>query len=136
MKKTQHGDYAMWLTFNVLARYQVRIIFSNDVRKSAIKRIGHDPIDKDADAFVYHLRDTGMSYIFLPLDATEHMVAHEAWHIVFRMFHYVHVQDMDDEMVAYHLGHLVEKIYEFKNKIKKSGGLNDHRPVPSKTSKR
>ena len=134
MKKTQHGDYAMWLTFNVLARYQVRIIFSNDVRKSAIKRIGHDPIDKDADAFVYHLRDTGMSYIFLPLDTTEHMVAHEAWHIVFRMFHYVHVQDMDDEMVAYHLGHLVEKIYEFKNKIQKQEVLNDPRTVPAKTS--
>ena len=30
---------------------------------------------------------------------------------------YCHVVDMDDEVIAYHLDHMVEKVYEFKEAI-------------------
>ena len=115
-KKTQYGDYAKWLSFEVLAKYTIRLIFTEDLMKSAEGRLGQTP-DRTADAFCFHVSNKGMSYIFLPMDAGEGTVAHEAWHIVHKVMEYVGVKDLDNEVVAYYLGHLVEKIYEFKNKI-------------------
>jgi hypothetical protein len=37
-----------------------------------------------------------------------------------RMMTYLGVQQMDDEMIAYHLDHMVEKVYQFKKAIKSS----------------
>ena len=137
MKRTQYGDYATWVTFEVMANYQVRIIFSENLMKSAKARGVYSTSDNfdNADAFVSHLKNTGMSYMFLPLDITEHGVAHEAWHVVYRMMHYINVNDLDDEIIAYHLDHLVEKIYRFKNKIQKPEVLNDPRTGIEKSSK-
>jgi hypothetical protein len=33
---------------------------------------------------------------------------------------YCHVQELDDEVIAYHLDHMVEKVYEFKKAIQSS----------------
>lgn len=115
-KKTQYGDYATWVSFDVLANFQVRLIFTDDLMRSAQERIGSTP-DGEADAFCYHVKDAGRSYIFLPLDAPESTVAHEAWHIVYRIMNYIGVKDLDDEIVAYHLDHLIEQIYKFKKAI-------------------
>lgn len=117
-KITKFGDYAKWVTFEVMANFQVRVVFSDDLFKSAKARLGSIP-DESADAFVYHVKDEGKSYIFLPMDASENVVVHECWHIVRRVFRWCHVADLDDEIVAYHLDHLVEKVYEFKNTIPK-----------------
>lgn len=118
---TQYGDYATWISFPVMANYQVRLILTNDLQKSANSRLSQPP--QNADAFCYHVKDEGRSYIFLGLDAEESTVAHECWHIVHRVLTYCGVQDMDDEIVAYHLDHIVEQVYRFKNAIKapKSG---------------
>lgn len=135
MKKTKYGDYATWVTFEVLANYAVRLVFTDDVRRSASERFGHTP-EGSADAFCFHPTGSpNMSYIVLPLNVTESTTAHEAWHIVNKMFHYVNMHDFDDEIVAYHLDHLVEKIYEFKNKIQHQEVLNDHRKGTAKSGK-
>jgi len=118
-KKTQYGDYATWIAFEVMANYQVRLILSEDLEKSARDRIGSGP-GEAADAFCYHVKDTGRSYIFLPLDAPEGTIVHECWHIIYRMFSYCGVKDFDDETTAYHLDHLVEKVFEFKKAVKSS----------------
>lgn len=115
-KITEYGDWATWVAFEVMANYQVRLVFTDDLLKSAKARIGSAP-DGDADAFCYHVKDVGQSYIFLKLDSSESTVAHECWHIIHRVLTYCGVADMDDEIVAYHLDHMVEKVYEFKNKI-------------------
>jgi hypothetical protein len=119
IKKSQYGDYAKWVGFEIMANYQVRVILTEDLIKSAKSRLGSEP-GESADAFCYHVKDTGRSYIFLPLDAPESTVVHEAWHIIHRVLTYCHVVDMDDEVVAYHLDHLIEKIYEFKKAVKSS----------------
>ena len=116
VRMTQYGDWATWIEFDVMANYCVRIIFSNDIIKSAKERIGRGP-GEGADAFCYHVHDTGRSYIFLPLDSPPGTIVHECWHIVHRVMGYCHVTDMDDEVVAYHLDHMVEKVYEFKEAI-------------------
>ena len=117
-KPTEYGDYATWVSFDVMANYQVRLIFTNDLVKSATARIAAP--SPDGDAFCYHVKGDGRSYIFLKFDSDESTVAHECWHIVHRVLTYCGVQDMDDEIVAYHLDHMVEKVYQFKNAIKSS----------------
>ena len=133
VKKTKYGDYATWIYFKVLANYTIRLVFTNDLAASAKERIGSSP-EGSFEAFCYHVKDKGMSYIFLPMDVTESTVAHESWHIVNRMMRFIDVQDLDDEMVAYHLDHLVEAIYEFKNKIQLTEKEHDqkHRGTGSK----
>jgi hypothetical protein len=113
---TQYGDYATWITFEVMAGFTVRLVFSDDVVKSAIARIGHGPGEK-ADAFVYNVKDDGKTYVFLPLDADESTIAHECWHVIHRMFEYCGVDGFDNEMTAYHLDHLIEYVYKFKRAI-------------------
>lgn len=116
MKKTQYGDYAKWVTFEVMANFQVRLILTDDLLKSATMR-GLSAASDNADAFCFHLKATGLSYLVLNLNSPEATVAHECWHIVHRVLTYCGVADMDDEIVAYHLDHLVEQVYKFKNAI-------------------
>jgi hypothetical protein len=117
MKKTRYDDYAKWTNFDVFSNYTVRIVFSSDLRKSAMGRLGHMPADESAVAFVFHVHNRSQSYIFLPLDTSESTVAHEAWHVVHKVLKCSGVEEFDDEVVAYHLGWLVRQIYQFKNQI-------------------
>jgi hypothetical protein len=117
-KLTEYGDYATWVSFEVMANYQVQLIITDDLMKSAKGRINSSP--EEADAFCFHVKGAGRSYIFLRHDSDESVVAHECWHIVHRVLTYCGVADMDDEIVAYHLDHMVEKVYEFKKAIQSS----------------
>jgi hypothetical protein len=123
-KKTKYGDYATWIKFEVFSNYHVRLVFSNDLAKSAKGRLGHMPADHAADAFVYHPTDGAQSYMFLPMHAGEGTIAHEAWHVVHKIFGYVGAE-MDNENVAYHLGWLIKEIYDFKKAVKSSRRIDD-----------
>jgi hypothetical protein len=116
-KMTEYGDYATWLNFPVMSNYAVRLIFTDDLDKSAAgRRLSSRPSVK-ADAFCFHVKDEGQSYIVLKHDSNEGTIAHECWHIVHRVLGYCGVADMDDEIVAYHISYMVEKVYEFKKRV-------------------
>src|ERR1700687_3977653 len=115
-KITEFGDYATWVTFEVMASYQVRVIITKDLDKSAIGRLSHKP-EVHGDGFVFNVTGEGRSYLFLAHNAPEATVAHECWHIVHRIMDWCGAE-LDNETVAYHLDHLVEKVYEFKKAIK------------------
>jgi hypothetical protein len=117
-KITEFGDYATWVTFDIMADYQVRLVITNDLNKSAEARLGSNP-PAHGDGFVFNVKGEGRSYIFLQHDSTEGTIAHECWHIVFRIMDWCGA-GLDNEVVAYHLDHMVEKVYEFKNAIKSS----------------
>jgi hypothetical protein len=117
-KITEFGDYATWVTFEIMANYQVRLIISKDLNKSSKARLNSQP-ETFSDGFVFNVKGEGRSYIFLAHDAPESTVAHECWHIVHRIMDWCGAE-IDNETVAYHLGHMVEKVYEFKNAIKSS----------------
>lgn len=114
-KLTPYGDYATWVTFEIMANYHVRLILTDDLLKSAT-RTGSRP-DGPSDAFCFHIKGESRSYIFLKLDSAESTVAHECWHIVHRVLTWCNVKDMDDEIVAYHLDYMVEQVYKFKKAI-------------------
>ncbi len=117
-KISEYGDYATWVTFEIMAGYQVRVILTNDLDKSAKARLNSNP-EVHGDGFVFNVKGEGRSYIFLEHDAPESTVAHECWHIVHRIMDWCGAE-LDDEVVAYHLDHMVEKVYQFKNAIKSS----------------
>jgi hypothetical protein len=133
-KKTKYGDYATWLYFDVFAKYQVRIIFTDDLMKSTDARITKMP-STNADACVYNTL-LGRSYIFLKNTSPPGTVAHEAWHVVRNIFTYVGVKKFDDETVAYHLDYLVEAIYKFKEQILKAEKENEPSKPRTSSAKR
>jgi hypothetical protein len=57
------------------------------------------------------------------MDAPECSVAHESWHIVNRIMGWCGVVDLDNEVIAYHIDHMVEKVYEFKKAILRAKSL-------------
>ena len=118
-KKTQFGDYATWIRFEVFSSYAVRLILTDDLTKSAKARLGHMPADPAADGFVFHPNEIAQSYIFLPMNPSENVIAHEAWHIVHKVMDYVGA-GIDSEVVAYQPGWLVGQIYRFKNSIQEA----------------
>jgi hypothetical protein len=118
-KITEFGDYATWVTFEVMAGYRVRLILTGDMDKSARARLNDGPSENNGGGFVFNVKGVGRSYIFLRHDASECTVAHECWHIVHRIMVWCGAE-LDDETVAYHLDHMGEKVYEFKNAIKSS----------------
>jgi hypothetical protein len=115
-KISEYGDYATWVTFEIMASYQVRLVLTNDLGKSAEARLSTKP-EVHGDGFVFNVKGAGRSYLFLQHDAPESTVAHECWHIVHRIMDWCGAE-LDNEVVAYHLDHMVEKVYEFKNAIK------------------
>jgi len=116
-KLTEYGDYATWVTFEIMSCYQVRLIISKDLNKSAKARLGTRPSETNGGGFVFNVNGEGRSYLFLEHNAPESTVAHECWHIVHRIMDWCGAE-LDNEVVAYHLDHMVEKVYEFKKAIK------------------
>jgi len=54
--------------------------------------------------------------LFFKRDNSDGIIAHEAWHAVFSMFEWAGAE-LDNEMVAYHLSYLVDRIASFKSHI-------------------
>jgi hypothetical protein len=118
-KLTPYNDYAMWVTFDIFSNYRVRLVISDDLVKSGKARLNSAP-DAGGDGFVFNVTGEGRSYLFLTSNSVEGTVAHECWHVVRRMFDWIGA-DLDNELVAYHLGYMVDKVYEFKRAIAQGG---------------
>lgn len=69
-----------------------------------------------------------LSVIIIQPDASAGVIAHEAWHAVRRMLLHVGAE-LENEVVAYHLGYVVNHLTNFKNGVckKNNRGLKDVR---------
>jgi hypothetical protein len=97
--------------------YRVRIIFTSNVVGSRTKRDSLLGRYDGASALAMHdyVPDKAQSYLFLPLDAAASTIAHECWHVVRRMLALCGA-GLDNEVVAYHLGHLVGEVHKFQKR--------------------
>lgn len=98
--------------------YDVHIVFSSDVVASRIKR--DDILGKydagPAGGLHSYTPDGSYSYLFISPDALPSTIAHEAWHCIRRMM--VHCgAELENEVVAYHLGYLVGEIHKRQGRI-------------------
>jgi len=104
------------IRFPVFADYSVRVVVSKDIESALLlyKETREFNLGGTTEAMAIHV-DDGRSFLFLEPGASPGTIAHETWHVVQHMLEYFQV-DIEAEIVAYHLGYLVDKIYPFVHK--------------------
>lgn len=102
------------IEFPVFMDYVIHVEVTSDIYKSMSKYPATEniPSDDTTHAITVHVDDEPFTFIFLPHNVSVGTVAHESWHAIRRMMNYVDVE-LDSETVAYHLGYLVNRIYQF-----------------------
>jgi hypothetical protein len=100
------------LEFPVLNHYNVHVEFTSDLKKS----ISHYRETKDIELYsdesglAIHPKNQPRSFIFFKGNPNPGTIVHESWHVVRRMLEYYGIE-LDNEVVAYHLGYLVRNIH-------------------------
>lgn len=102
--------------FPVFNGYQVRVICARDVERTG-KRLGIDLSGARA-AFVTDTGHPRKGWIVFEAKPDEATIAHEASHAVRAIMRYAGAK-VEDEVFAYHLDYLVDKIHRFLKKGKK-----------------
>ena len=103
------------IEFPVFCHYAVHVEVTTDIIKSmekypATKSFTKEPID--AEALSIHVLNEPVSFIFLSYNASVGVIAHESWHVVRKIMQHTGIA-IDSETVAYHLGYLVDAIFQF-----------------------
>ena len=117
LKKTRHGDYEKKVTFPVYSEYAVRIVFTDDLPKSRIGRYGNAGAAGEGDTNAMVSTNSEGCHIFFKPMARTGVIAHEAYHAVRRMLDWIGANECDEEVVAYHLTHLVDIIAVFQQRV-------------------
>ena len=122
-RKTTHGDYETTVIFEALARYRVRIIFCQELRKAWDARFPTTRIVISDDCGAFHQTyDDGESRLFFLIgDCKTGTVAHECLHAIWAMMEFVGIGFKEEEFVAYHLDYLVQAVQNYKNDMIDAG---------------
>ena len=115
MKHWSHKlpDQRKIFRFPVFSDYKIVVISSNDYKKDLKRRFPNSNIDEydHADAVTIHAK--GETFIYIPHKVSLNIMVHESYHAVRRMLKYHDVVD-DNEVIAYHLGYLVQEISDWR----------------------
>ncbi len=126
---TKHGDYETNISFPVFSGYTIHVVVGDCLKKSIAARYpesDHDLSNTDAMTF---RAEGGHAHIFMQTDSLytpykcAGVLAHEVWHAVRTMLLYVGVggtqegEPLNNEVVAYHLGYVVEKATKFFEEV-------------------
>ena len=122
-RKTKHGDYETTVIFEALARYRVRVVFCEELRKGWDARFPTTrlKLSEDCGAFHHTFGDGQSDLFFLIGDCKTGTVSHECLHAIWAMMEAVGIGFKEEEFVAYHLDFLVQHIQDFKNDMIDSG---------------
>jgi hypothetical protein len=121
LKLTKHGDYERRIDFHAFG-YVVYVVFTEDIARSVNARYALLDVQPTFDAM--HCREKGnpYSHIFLRVgNCCPGTIAHESWHAVRYILEDWVGARLENEMVAYHLGYLVDVIHDFRNKLIDNG---------------
>src|SRR5205823_3164674 len=93
------------------------VIFTDDISASvaymAIRDNFNFPHGRVDECSGCHFAHGSSSYIVLDNKVGAGQIAHEAWHCVHALLKWVGAQK-EDEVVAYHLGYIVDKVTHFR----------------------
>lgn len=114
-------EYTKSVPMNPLP-FTVKVILTSDMVASVAKRkrqVGeHDWKGNEGALQFEDQRGHGIAYLFIPFkEADPGTIAHESYHAVLTGLRYVGSSG-EEELVCYHLGHLVRAIHKLKCKIK------------------
>jgi hypothetical protein len=113
------------IEFPVLSHYVVHVEIAADWKKAMTKYpvikkdyekkfVDHD----DCPACAIHVGGENFSFIFFKPNPSINDIVHECWHVIARIFEHVGAKLDRDEMVAYHLAYLTEKVFKFVRRRK------------------
>lgn len=126
---SKHKGYRIYrgiLDFDVFG-YRVTFVFSNDLQRArdeydSIIGRGWDATGAAAFHSAVDAARDNRSFMFFKEKASAEQVAHESAHVIIRMFKWAGVVEIDSEVFAYHVGHLVGNIASFQQKVVKKQG--------------
>lgn len=99
--------------------YMVHVAFVPDVQKYCAKRWPDQNPEEKCEAFtIVGNENEKFSHMVLPFDVTPGVIAHEASHVVWGIMKFIGAE-FEDEVVAYHIGHLVGKVHAWQKEILK-----------------
>lgn len=118
-RKPKYQELVMF--FPVFSNFKVRVIIAPDTVAAAYYIADRDyiadpQITDYAEAFTCSNSNNGWSIIYLTPDAMLGTIAHETYHAVTAMMKMIGAAE-EHEVVAYHLGYIVNKIVEFNLKV-------------------
>ena len=91
--------------------YRVVVIFTKDVQKECAKRFPEYEPGEPCKAFTL-AREKECSMV-LPWTANADDIAHECFHVIWAMMKHIGAK-LEEEVVAYHIGHLVGMVTNWK----------------------
>jgi hypothetical protein len=99
--------------------HHIEMIFSTDPCRTFHKQAAKDNwTSNDHDPFVaVHVYYGNKSTLIFPYDSTPDHIAHECFHVVFRLFVEIGAE-FNNEIMAYLLGYLVLEAHKLKNRKK------------------
>lgn len=107
------------ITFPAFLDYRVVIILTTDKKKTYEKFMKMSdvlPNDYNFTALHIFIGEEKTSYlIFTPKDSDPGTVAHECWHCLKQICSWLGAK-VENELIAYHLGYLVNEVYSFIHK--------------------
>jgi hypothetical protein len=121
---TKYLDYEKVVILPVWSNYQVHVIFCSNIRETCLKRFNQVSKSPDADAVhVVSNKYSGHSFLIFKIgNASAGTIAHEVYHAVDQLLDYNGVHsNYDGEVVAYHVGYLVDEACSFRNRLIDAG---------------
>lgn len=97
-------NFPAWYTYIV-------VVLTEDVQASIHKRASD--YDVENTGAICMKSDTATSMLIFDINAPCGIIAHECWHAIRRMIVF-HGGELENEVVAYHLGYLVEQVCKFQ----------------------
>lgn len=103
--------------------WTVQIVFTDNVIAYGEHRGWKAEKEQTVNAITLFFDDSLTSVLVFGNNPSPGTIAHEVWHAVRRMLTHMGAE-LDNEVVAYHLGYLVEEVYKAKKlrKKRKSNG--------------
>lgn len=118
IKRTKHDDYERVIQFPIYSYYRLHIVFTEDIARSRKARYGQMGLSEDATALHTSANGGHAHLFFLIGNCPTGVIAHESWHAVHCMFiNWVGAKEMDNEIIAYHIGYITQEIANFRNDL-------------------
>jgi hypothetical protein len=94
--------------------YEIHFIETDNFKLAAqhLKLNACQSLNENTLGVTWNAHDKMKSYIFLKKDPGLHILVHECWHAIYQMLTCRGVE-LEDELVAYHLDHLVLQAAKF-----------------------
>jgi len=105
------------IQFPIFSGYKIHVVFTSDIA-AAVKRVTKAEAPPDCAAWTVQDSE-GFSTIILSHHPNAEVVAHESFHAIYALMKWAGAA-LEEEVVAYHLGHVVGLITKWSRKYEKN----------------